>query len=201
MPLLNAALLALLMVAAGLPAHGRQSEADRIEKIKAGMILNFVRFTEWPADRFESADSPIVIAVLGPDALEPILEQTLSGQTANNRRMRVVRLAYPFPGPGESAVSEAHLEEFVQQLRDSHVLFIAHTESSRVRNILGHVRGADVLTVGDAPDFAERGGMLGLAVRGGRMAFDANVDEIQDTRIRVSSKVLRLARIVHTRES
>ena len=69
-----------------------------------------------------------------------------------------------------------------------------------VKQIIALLQGAAVLTVSDAPRFAERGGMLGLVVREGRLAFDANAEAIRQTRLKVSSKVLRLARIVETTE-
>ena len=53
-----------------------------------------------------------------------------------------------------------------------------------------------MLTVGDAPGFARDGGMLGLVQQGSRIVFDANPTAIRVSGLQVSSKVLKLARIV-----
>ena len=53
-----------------------------------------------------------------------------------------------------------------------------------------------MLTVGDEPDFAARGGMLGLVRAGDRtLAFEANPEQIQAAGVQLSAKVLKLARI------
>ena len=58
------------------------------------------------------------------------------------------------------------------------------------------VTGGEVLTVGDVPDFAAAGGMIGLRRQGRRMVFDANPEAIRAGGITVSARVLKLARIV-----
>jgi hypothetical protein len=53
-----------------------------------------------------------------------------------------------------------------------------------------------VLTVSDAARFAETGGMVELFVEGDRMRFAVNVDALQRARVRLSSRMLGLAKIV-----
>ena len=55
---------------------------------------------------------------------------------------------------------------------------------------------ACVFTVSDAPDFAQAGGMVELFREGDRMRIAVNIDAIERARIRLSSRVLALARIV-----
>jgi YfiR/HmsC-like len=62
--------------------------------------------------------------------------------------------------------------------------------------ILGEVRGAPVLTVGDGDTFPRRGGIVGLIIEDGRMRFAINPDAAQRSGVRLSSKLLSLARLV-----
>ena len=53
-----------------------------------------------------------------------------------------------------------------------------------------------MLTVSDAARFAQTGGMVELFIEDGRMRFAVNVDALQRARVRLSSRVLALAKIV-----
>ena len=54
-----------------------------------------------------------------------------------------------------------------------------------------------MLTVGESPRFAERGGMIGFWVTGeGRVAFDINLQRAEQSELRMSAQLLKLARIV-----
>ena len=58
------------------------------------------------------------------------------------------------------------------------------------------MKGAPVLTVGDGDGFARGGGMIGLFVEDGRMRFAINPNAAQRAGLRLSSQLLKLARIV-----
>jgi hypothetical protein len=181
------------------PQDAKAQEADRASRIKAGMVLNFIRYTDWPGDAFASADSAVVITVLGEGEIRSALEQTLSGQHVHDRPVEIRRLSYPEPPSGGGEIPEDRLREFIGQLRASHVLFVCSSEQARIGPVLQSVDGSNVLTVSDIDAFATHGGMLGLAIRNDRVAFDANPDQIQETDLKVSSQLLRLAKTVKTR--
>jgi hypothetical protein len=194
-------MMATLAAAAGPgreqePARGQPSNAERASKIKAGMVLNFIRYTEWPASTFASEGSPIVVSVLGQGDMIAELEQTMSGQRVHGRAVEVRRLTYPEPLPGEPTVSQDRLREYVRQALASQVVFICESERDRLATVLEQLSGSDILTVSTIDGFAERGGMLGLSIRRDRIVFDANPGKIQGTQLKVSSQLLRLARTV-----
>jgi hypothetical protein len=102
----------------------------------------------------------------------------------------------------QPAVTESEWATFRDKLRQSNVLYICQSERARMSNILEQLEGADVLTVSDLPQFPDSGGMIGLVVTEGRVAFDVNIDQIKKTQVVVSSKVLKLARrIIQARET
>jgi hypothetical protein len=192
-PILQLLLSFVLAFGAG-PARNQSTEAERAGRIKAGMVLNFVRFTEWPSNAFPTQDSPILVVVVGVSEVTPHLDQTLVGQQVHGRKLRLIQMDYPAPEPGHEEPSEVALQEFHAALRKSHVVFFA-TEG-RLEDTLDAIQGTSVLTLSDLGHFAQRGGMLGLTLRAGRVTFEANPDVIQASTLKVSSKVLGLARIV-----
>lgn len=172
---------ALAAAAAGAP----------VEEVKAAFVVNFLRYTEWPATSFESAESPFVVTVIGSDgvadALEAIAERA---ETIGERPLTVQSRRLPGRGGWR-------WQRLIAELRGSHLVYLgAEIERENLAELLAALAEEAVLTVGDRPGFAASGGMIGLRRSGTRIVFDANTDAIKRTRLLVSARVLRLARIV-----
>lgn len=175
----------------------------KVAKVKSAYLLNFLKFTTWPQERFKDTTSPIVVTVVGTDTLGDALDHTMMGKKISGRPIEVRRVpAAPDPTGEDAADTPPSPEEsdFFQEIKKSHLLFISADQEHRLRNIFAWIKGRDVLTVGDTTDFAQRGGMIGLVVRNRRLVFDANPEAVKQTRVVLSSKVLKLARIVQTRQ-
>jgi hypothetical protein len=148
-------------------------------EVKAAFLLNFARFAEWPA---EKTSGPFVVAVLGEDPFGPALDRTFEGAGVGGRPWEVRRL---------SRVDDAGR---------SHILFVSRSEEGRLGAILAALRGTHVLTVSDIPDFAERGGMIGFRLEERRVRFDINPAPAAESKLRISSQLLKLARIVAAKD-
>ena len=83
--------------------------------------------------------------------------------------------------------------------RTCHLLFIADAERRRATDGLSAVKALQVLTVSDAKDFANTGGMIEFYLEGGRMRFAINVDAVDRSGLHLSSRLLGLAKIVRDR--
>jgi hypothetical protein len=99
------------------------------------------------------------------------------------------------PLPGAGAGDEA-ARRFVERLQTYHMVYVGARAGDQQRRVLESLAQSNALLVGDTPRFAENGGMLGLVLEEDRVIFEANPDAIRRSRVTVSSKVLRLARIV-----
>jgi len=62
--------------------------------------------------------------------------------------------------------------------------------------VLGSLKALPVLTVSDDPGFAPSHGIIELVVANGRMQFAVNTDAANRAGLRLSSRLLGLARIV-----
>ncbi len=80
--------------------------------------------------------------------------------------------------------------------RTCHAVFTSDSKHSREVELLKVARGAGALTVGDSPDFLTAGGMIRLVVDDNRMRFDINLAAVSGGKLKLSSKLLALARHV-----
>jgi hypothetical protein len=174
---------ALWLVSLG--ADAQNIDAERYAQVKAGYILNLVRLTEWPESAFEDEDDPINIYVVGADAMTGYLRSLIRDERVNGRRLVL------------HALEERQMEP---SLGRAHLLYIGRTEQSRLGPLVSAASAHPVLTVSDIPGFADRGGMIGLTVRGGRVGLDANMHRIESSSVRISSRVLSLANLVDDRQ-
>jgi hypothetical protein len=181
--------LALLAPRAGAVEVAENGAAPTVEQVKAAYLVNFLRYTEWPANRFASADSPYVACLVGADGVAEELTDIAARLGAIDGRPLEVR-RYRTDKPGTAA----HVR-LVEALEEAHVVFVGE-DVEDAGPLLRDLERREILTVGDEPEFAAAGGMIGLRREGNRVVFDANPEAIRGTGLLVSARVLKLARIV-----
>lgn len=147
-------------------------------QVKAFFLYNFTRYVEWPTKKFSSPADPIVICILGQNPFGRTLEQAVRGKTVEGRPVVV------------------HDISDIRPQCDCHVLFVGAPERRRFRSAAGVIRGAGVLTVGEADGFANDGGVINFKIEDGKLRFEINVDAAAQEQLRISSKLLSLAQIV-----
>jgi hypothetical protein len=182
-------LIVLVALAARGVARAEAVDTEKVAKIKAAYVLNFVRFSEWPPEAFEQEDSPIRVALVAAPGVEAYLPRLVEDVTIGKRKVVVDAVAPP--GLGDDAA-----RRFVERLQTYHVVYVGARARDQQRRVLESLAESHALLVGDTPRFAEGGGMLGLVLEEDRVIFEANPDAIRRSRVTVSSKVLKLARIV-----
>ena len=176
------------LLAAALALGGGDALAQGDEQqVKAAYVLNFLRFTEWPMQAAPPGEGGAYeIVMVGTRAFGTDLRRIAhEAEALGQRPLRVRRLD-----------ADAAPEAVAAALARAHALFLQADRVPDPVPWLRHCRGRAILTIGDGEAFAERGGMLGLVPRGGRIVFDANPAAIQASGLQVSAKVLKLARIV-----
>jgi hypothetical protein len=171
------AVLALAFMFCWMPLPA-QDDGPSEYALKAAMIHKFAGFVTWPAESFETSTSPVVLTVLGTDPFGSELEDMVQGPTASGRRIVVQRVR-----------DERHLTT-------CHILFVASSEESRFKEILSRVNGRAVLTVSDTEGFCEQGGIVSFYREGKHIRFQINPTAAEREGIKISSQLLKLARIV-----
>jgi YfiR/HmsC-like len=156
----------------------RAQEALTEYQVKAAYLFNFLKFVEYPSESFTDSLAPIVIGVVGDDPFGDALPQVVLGKTVQGRDLviRVYRSG--------------------EDLRGAHILFISASERKKMPMILSGLRGSSVLTVSDAAGFLDAGGMIQFLNENDRVRFAINVDATSRAKLKMSSKLLSLAKVV-----
>jgi len=152
--------------------------------IKAGFIYNFAKFVEWPSAAFAQPDSPIVIGVLGTDPFGSVLDRLVQDKKIGQRGFVVRRYKW-----GKDLKD-------LKDLRDCKILFVSASEKAHADEIIQLVKWLPILTVGETPGFAERGGVIRFTVEDNRVRFEVNVDAAHQADLNISSRLLTLAKII-----
>jgi uncharacterized protein DUF4154 len=155
--------------------HGQPASESQV---KAVYLLNFARFTTWPAGT--SGPDVFAVCVLGSDPFGPILDTTLAGETVDGKPTVVRRIA------GAEAAGGCR------------VVFISTTERAVLPQILEAVEKERSLTVSDLPGFVDQGGMIEFVPEGRRVRFTVNVAAADRSGLTLSSQLLRVALKVRT---
>jgi len=179
-------LTALLVSSSGAPALRAETvDADMAKRVKAAYLFQFTRFVQWPEGSFPDEQSPIVIGVLGRDPFGRTLDSTVADEKVRGRGIEVRRL-----GQGE---------EFYESVRGCHVLFVSDSLGPELDPMLEAWHDSSMLTVSDIDGFAVRGGIVELAPEQGRIIFKVNRIAAERAGLKLSARLLRLARIVEPR--
>jgi hypothetical protein len=164
----------LAPVAILLPAGiGWAGQSVTQPALRAAFRYNFAKFTEWAAGA--AASGPLTICVLEDTAVESALTDLVGGSTINGRAVLISRGA---------------------RLRTCHLVYLGIADRERATSILGELQGASVLTVSNGSDFVRLGGIVGLFVDEERMRFAISPDAAQRAGLRLSSRLLQLAKIL-----
>jgi hypothetical protein len=176
----SVAIIFALLVSASLVVapEGRAQASLRQYQAEAAYIFNFLKFVEWPDDPSMDLHVPWVIGIVGEARLGVKLSELARRETIQGHELQV-RLFQPS-----------------EDLRACHILFIGASQNKRLPAILMALNGASVLTVADMENFTESGGMIQLVMKDDGMRFVIDLSSTSHARLKVSSKLLSLARTV-----
>lgn len=167
----------LCVILASVPSTYAFCSPNEYE-LKAAFLLNFASYVEWPSHVAADAGGTFVIGIFGDDPFGPLLDQTVAGKTINGRRVEIRRFSS------------------IRDLRPCHVLFISSSEDGRTGRILNAIKDWHALTVGETEGFARNGGCIGFFLEDKKVRFEINPDEAHRNGLKISSKLLKLARVV-----
>jgi hypothetical protein len=175
---MNGRLIALLMAFGALgavPGAAReQNDARSDTTVKAVFIFNFAKFTEWPS---REPDGPLLLCVIGDPRVARELADTTRGQRIGDRSLVVSELRTDGP------------------LQSCHVLFISQSEVRKAKEVLHILKGLPIVTVSDKQGFAREDGIIEFFIESERMRFAVNTAAVDRAGVRLSSRLLGLARI------
>jgi hypothetical protein len=160
-----------------LPQFAAAADSSLEYQVKAAFLLNFTKFIEWPPSAFVSSEAPLQICILGNDPFGRALDAVVQGETVNGHRLAVRRITDP------------------PAAQTCQVLFVG-AELKGVRQLLMDLpRG--IVTVGEGDRFLREGGMIALVLDNRRVRFDIDQTAAANGDLKLSSKLLSVARSVN----
>jgi hypothetical protein len=165
----------LLAVAVG-PARA-QSQADEY-RVKAAFLYHFAQLVDWPAQSQGDAGQPLILCTIGDDPFRGELETSVDGKVVDSRVIRI-----------------RHLKR-IQDAHGCHILFFDKSQDQQLAEMLTELGNGPILTVGESDRFAQQGGMIQFILDDSKVRFSINVSAAQKSGLKISSKLLLLAKEV-----
>lgn len=173
-------LLALVVLLSQLlvpnSAHPQSNSAEY--QLKAAFIFHFAQLVDWPADALGPENRPVILCTTGENSLFGVLEATIQGKQIGSRPLEV-----------------RHLQE-KENPAGCHLLFIVGRDRRHAAAVLAKLNNAPILTVGESDDFIQQGGMIGFCLLENKIRFDINLKSAQRANLKISSRLLLLAKTV-----
>jgi hypothetical protein len=167
-----------LVAALGLFTNALQAQRPHEYQVKAAYLHGFARFVEWPPKSPGASGPRFVVCVLGDDPFGPLLDEATAGAVMKDKPVAVRRLVR------------------VEDSTGCQTLFITAQTEGQLRRILQALDGEPVLTVGDTPQFAQHGGMIGFSLDRSRVRFTINLAAAEHAGLTIQSELLRVAATV-----
>lgn len=160
-----------------LTMTARGDDDSREYQLKAAFIYNFGQFIEWPDKAFSDSGGTFVVAVIGPDPFGDALQNAMQGKKVGDRPIVV-----------------KHFES-ADQAGGCQLLFVPAAEDDGLAEIFKAIADRSILTVGESTSFLSAGGTIQFLIENNKIRFEINLDSANKAGLRISSRLLSLARI------
>jgi hypothetical protein len=166
-----------LLASALVSSNAAAGDGISTPALKAAFLFNFAKFVEWPADVLPSG-APILFCITADDqvakaVVDLVKDHPIEGHAVMTRRTKPEG---PFTG--------------------CHLLYAAGLAPNQAGDLVRALNNAPVMSVSDLSEFALRGGTANFFVENNKIRFAINTDAAERTRLRVSSRLLSLAKLV-----
>jgi len=156
------------------------AQVSKEYQLKAVFLWRLAQFTQWPSDVFETADSPIVICVLGDNPFDGALNAAVAGETAHGRKF----------------VVQNH--RAVEQLKTCHILYMAAVGPRQAKEITAALTRKSVLTVRESDIASSYQTIVQFLTEQNKIRLQVNLKAAAAARLVLDPRLLRSAEIIET---
>lgn len=143
--------------------------------VKAAYLFNFGKFVRLGSSDAAENRKSFDICIVGEDPLGHTLDELTANERLDGKPVHVARL---------KSAAEAH---------GCAIAYISASEGSHLGSDLDALHGQTVLTVSDAANFLQRGGMIQFLTIENHVRFAVNLDAVRGSQLSLSSELLRVA--------
>ena len=145
-------------------------------QIKAAFLYKFAYFIEWPPEYF-LPDDAFHLCLLGDDPFGGILDFIIREARIRERLIEIRRY------------------QQIEQQERCHILFISESKQQQLPKILQFLNNQPILTVGEASDFLENGGMIQFFISAKQQVrFAIQAETMRESQLKISAKLMRVAK-------
>ncbi len=164
---------AWLALACGMSSALAAAAPSPEYQLKASYLYHFTKFITWPEVATQSSDR-FYLCVLGKDPFGRALD-ALAGKPTGHGDIEVQRHS--------NAADMGHC----------HLTFISMPPGADRNTALSRLTREGSLTIGESPDFLERGGVMRFVTVDDRVRFEVNESHIKRAGLTVGAKLLSVA--------
>jgi hypothetical protein len=146
----------------------------------AGYLHVFPAYVKWPTNTFADANDSWQVGVLGGNPFGNLLEETLLGTN------------HAVLGRSFEIWHAGRLED----LPGCQIIFFAFKDEANTKAALEKLDSLPVLTVGEAGNFLQLGGIIQLEQKRDRMLMSINLDRARASHLEIPAKMLEVASAV-----
>jgi len=170
--------------AASVMASSLEELPNKLEsQVKAGFIVKFAAFIEWPAGTNADLKSPFVIGILGKDPSGKGFDEAVKPESVKGRPVELRR------------------SNEVEKLTDCQIVFVANSEMDRLEEIIRSLADKSVLLITDEPGGVQQGSMINFFKENGKVRFEFNLTAAERARLRFSAKLLQAGKVAVPRQT
>ncbi|MGV6827676.1 MAG: YfiR family protein [bacterium] len=146
--------------------------------LKSAYLLNIAKFVQWPDPTGSNASQSFQFCVIGIEQHAGEIDGQIAGKKVHGRESSIQHLS------------------FSEDIDHCQVIFIGEIGATRVAHVLKTAQSKSILIVGEESEFINRGGDVNFFAEPKRLRFEINPLSLEHKGLSVSSKLLRLARIL-----
>lgn len=175
---LTLTLTCVLLLSSNVATSGSASPYE----LEAAYIYQLTNYIEWPEESSHS-NEPFVISIIGETPLAEALEKIAQTKTIKGRKIQIQKDSTP------------------ETLQKSQAIFISSEAQQELNAVVKNTTKKSVLTIAHIPEAAERGIMINFYVEDGRLRYELNRKKLENEKFKVSSQLLKLAKIVEPKSA
>ncbi|MCX7954222.1 MAG: YfiR family protein [Bacteroidales bacterium] len=154
-------------------------------ELKSAYLINFLKFIEFPSYSAQAMSDTFFIGIYNGDEFYNALLEISKNRTINNKQLKIVNI---------TNITEERLKKY-------HIIFIAYENKNKLLQIIETFSNSHTLIIGNnIKNFCELGGTINFTPQYSTKRFEINITSAQKKGIIISSKLLKLAKIIEENE-
>jgi hypothetical protein len=169
-------LIILVQVPKNLGAEDNLNKVPMDHRVKAAFLCKFIKYMDWPSYVITRDEGEFVIGVYGDSPITGNLFSIMPKEVAG-WKLKIIKI------------------NDINQVIDTHMVFLSSSEEGQYSEIIDLLDKRSVLTVSDNHNFLPMGGITNFFTLDKMVRFEISLAAADAANIKISSKLLRLAKI------